>query len=144
MTKFAFVFPGQGSQSLGMMKGFADNEVVRNTFAEASSVLGQDMWAMCSESGDSAMINATVNTQPLMLTAGVAIYRAYIAAGGVAPSVAAGHSLGEYTALVAAGSLSFADALLLVFASHYYDADDYIRDYQCFLDTVAAGSGPAT
>lgn len=112
--KSAFVFPGQGSQSLGMMKGFADNEVVRNTFAEASSVLGQDMWAMCSESGDSAMINATVNTQPLMLTAGVAIYRAYIAAGGVAPSVAAGHSLGEYTALVAAGSLSFADALLLV------------------------------
>lgn len=112
--KSAFVFPGQGSQSLGMMKGFADNEVVRNTFAEASSVLGQDMWAMCSESGDGAIINATVNTQPLMLTAGVAIYRAYIAAGGAVPDVAAGHSLGEYTALVAAGSLSFADALLLV------------------------------
>lgn len=112
--KNAFVFPGQGSQSLGMMKGFADNDVVRQTFAEASSVLGLDMWAMCSDEGDAALINATVNTQPLMLTAGVAVYRAYCAAGGATPDFAAGHSLGEYTALVAAGSLSFADALLLV------------------------------
>lgn len=112
--KNAFVFPGQGSQSLGMMKGFADNDVVRHTFAEASTVLGLDMWVMCSEEGDAALINATVNTQPLMLTAGVAAYRAYCAAGGATPDFAAGHSLGEYTALVAAGSLSFADALLLV------------------------------
>lgn len=112
--KNAFVFPGQGSQSLGMMKGFADNDVVRQTFAEASTVLGLDMWAMCSEEGDAAVINATVNTQPLMLTAGVAVYRAYCAAGGATLDFAAGHSLGEYTALVAAESLSFADALLLV------------------------------
>lgn len=112
--KNAFVFPGQGSQSLGMMKGFADNDVVRQTFAEASTVLGLDMWAMCSEEGDAVLINATVNTQPLMLTAGVAVYRAYCAAGGATPAFVAGHSLGEYTALVAAGSLSFADALLLV------------------------------
>lgn len=111
---FALVFPGQGSQSLGMMKGFADDAAVRQAFEEASAALGQDLWAMCQEGADQALINATVNTQPLMLTAGVAIYRAWLAAGGAAPAVAAGHSLGEYTALVAAGALQFADAVRLV------------------------------
>ena len=110
----AIVFPGQGSQSLGMMKGFADNASVRQTFDEASAVLGQDLWAMCAEDGDAAAIGATINTQPLMLTAGVAAFRAYRAAGGAVPAFAAGHSLGEYTALVASGAIAFADALKLV------------------------------
>lgn len=110
---FAFFFPGQGSQSLNMMQGFDDIAIVRETFDEASSVLNQDLWAMMN--GDDAEIIAqTVNTQPLMLTAGVATYRAYLAAGGHAPSVVAGHSLGEYSALVAAGSLHFTDAVRLV------------------------------
>ncbi len=111
---FALVFPGQGSQSLGMMKGFADNAVVRQTFDEASAALGQDLWAMCQEDADVAVINATVNTQPLMLVAGVAVFRAWRAAGGAVPVVAAGHSLGEYTALAAAGSIAFSDAVKLV------------------------------
>lgn len=112
--KSAFVFPGQGSQALGMMKGFAGNASVRQTFEEAASVLGIDFWAMCAEDGDAAAINATINTQPLMLTAGLAVFRAWRAAGGTVPAFAAGHSLGEYTALTAAGSISFADALKLV------------------------------
>lgn len=112
--KSAFLFPGQGSQSLGMMKGFADNASVRQTFAEASEVLGVDLWAMCAEDGDKAAIDATINTQPLMLTAGLATFRAWRAAGGAVPAFAAGHSLGEYTALTAAGALGFADALRLV------------------------------
>ena len=111
---FAFVFPGQGSQSLGMMKGFADDASLRQTFEEASAALGQDLWAMCQEGADAAVINATVNTQPLMLTAGVAIFRAWQTAGGALPAVAAGHSLGKYTALAAAGSIAFADAVKLV------------------------------
>ncbi|KAF0811730.1 Malonyl CoA-acyl carrier protein transacylase [Andreprevotia sp. IGB-42] len=110
----AFVFPGQGSQSIGMMKGFDGNAAVRETFEEASAALGQDLAAMCAEGADAAVINATINTQPLMLTAGVAVYRAWRAAGGAAPAVAAGHSLGEYSALVAAGSIAFADAVKLV------------------------------
>lgn len=113
MTKFAFVFPGQGSQSRGMMSGYADFAVVRNTFAEASDVLDQDLWQLVAEGSD-AELNATVNTQPLMLTAGVAVYRAWQSRHGAAPAVMAGHSLGEYTALVAAGALQFADALPLV------------------------------
>jgi [acyl-carrier-protein] S-malonyltransferase len=113
MTKFAFVFPGQGSQSRGMMNGYADFPVVRNTFAEASDVLRQDLWQLVAEGSD-AELNATVNTQPIMLTAGVAVYRAWQAQHGAAPSIMAGHSLGEYTALVAAGALRFADALPLV------------------------------
>lgn len=112
--KNAFLFPGQGSQSLGMMKGFADNASVRQTFEEAASVLGIDFWAMCAEDGDSSAINATINTQPLMLTAGLAVFRAWRAAGGAVPAFAAGHSLGEYTALTAAGAIGFADALRLV------------------------------
>lgn len=113
MTKFAFVFPGQGSQSRGMMSGYADFAVVRNTFAEASDVLDQDLWQLVAEGSD-AELNATVNTQPLMLTAGVAVYRAWQSRHGAVPAVMAGHSLGEYTALVAAGALQFADALPLV------------------------------
>ncbi len=110
---FAFFFPGQGSQSLGMMNGFDGSAVVKATFDEASAALGQDLWAMMNGS-DAAPINETVNTQPLMLAAGVATYRAYLEAGGKTPAVVAGHSLGEYSALVAAGALSFADAVKLV------------------------------
>lgn len=113
MTKFAFVFPGQGSQSRGMMNGYADFAVVRDTFAEASDILKQDMWQLAAEGLD-AELNATVNTQPLMLAAGVAVYRAWQSANGAVPALMAGHSLGEYTALVASGALQFADALPLV------------------------------
>lgn len=109
----AFVFPGQGSQSIGMMNGWADLAVVKATFAEASAVLGQDLWQMVAE-GPAELLNATVNTQPLMLTAGVAVWRAWQAQGGAMPAVLAGHSLGEYSALVAAEALSFGDALQLV------------------------------
>lgn len=109
----AFVFPGQGSQSVGMMNAFADVAVVRDTFAEASAVLGFDVWQMVAD-GPKEQLDATINTQPLMLTADVAVYRAWLAQGGAAPSVVAGHSLGEYAALVVAGSLAFADALKLV------------------------------
>jgi len=110
---FAFFFAGQGSQSLNMMNGFDGIAEVKATFDEASAALNQDLWAMMNGS-DADLISQTVNTQPLMLTAGVATYRAYLTAGGKAPGVVAGHSLGEYTALVAAGSLNFADAVKLV------------------------------
>lgn len=110
---FAFFFPGQGSQSLGMMNGFAEQAIVKATFDEASAVLGQDLWAMINGE-DAELIGQTVNTQPIMLAAGIATYRAYLEAGGKIPSVVAGHSLGEYTALVAAGALNFADAVKLV------------------------------
>jgi len=113
MTKFAFVFPGQGSQSRGMMGGYADFPAVRDTFAEASDVLNQDLWQLVAEGSD-ADLNTTVNTQPVMLAAGVAVYRAWQSQGGAVPAMMAGHSLGEYTALVAAGTLDFADALPLV------------------------------
>jgi [acyl-carrier-protein] S-malonyltransferase len=113
MMKFAFLFPGQGSQSIAMMQGFADLSVVHDTFVEASDILGQDLWAMVND-GPVELLNATVNTQPVMLAAGVATYRAWLALGGRVPDLMAGHSLGEYTALVAAGALSFADALPLV------------------------------
>ena len=109
----ALVFPGQGSQSVGMMAAYGDDAVIRNTFSEASEALGEDLWKMVEE-GPAERLALTVNTQPLMLTAGVAVYRAWLAAGGPAPSVVAGHSLGEYSALVAAGALSFADAVPLV------------------------------
>jgi len=113
MTKFAFVFPGQGSQARGMMNGYADFPVVRDTFAEASSLLQQDLWQLVTEGSD-AELNATVNTQPIMLTAGIAVYRAWRSLHGPAPALLAGHSLGEYTALVAGGAIEFADALPLV------------------------------
>ncbi|WP_347554716.1 ACP S-malonyltransferase [Robbsia sp. KACC 23696] len=110
---FAFVFPGQGSQSVGMLDAFADNAVVRETLQEASDALGFDVAAMIA-AGPADALNLTTNTQPVMLSAAYAIYRVWQTAGGPAPSVVAGHSLGEYTALVAAGALSFADAVQLV------------------------------
>jgi [acyl-carrier-protein] S-malonyltransferase len=110
---FALVFPGQGSQAVGMMQPFADSSAVRAVFAEASDTLGQDLWKLAAE-GPPEELNSTVNTQPLMLTAGYAVYRAWRDAGGAEPTVVAGHSLGEYTALVAAGALAFRDALPLV------------------------------
>lgn len=110
---FALVFPGQGSQSVGMMQPFAETKAVRDVFARASEVLKQDLWRL-AEQGPEAELNATVNTQPLMLTAGYAVYRAWCDAGGPEPDLLAGHSLGEYTALVAAGSIAFDDALPLV------------------------------
>ena len=111
--KLAIVFPGQGSQSVGMMAGFEAHPAVRATFDEASAELGQDLWALVT-SGPESDLNQTVNTQPVMLTAGVAVWRAWQAAGGPTPAVLAGHSLGEYSALVAAGALAFRDALPLV------------------------------
>lgn len=111
--KLALVFPGQGSQAVGMMQGFADTPVVRETFEEASTALGQDLWKLVAE-GPADDLNATVNTQPVMLTAAYAMYRAWRQAGAPAPVVVAGHSLGEYTALVAAGVIAFADAVPLV------------------------------
>ena len=113
MTKFAITFAGQGSQSVGMMAGFGDMPVVQRTFEEASDILKIDVWAMAVE-GPVEIQNQTVNTQPLMLSAGIATYRAWNERGGRTPAFFAGHSLGEYTALVAAGALGFADALRLV------------------------------
>jgi len=109
----AFVFPGQGSQSVGMMNGFDGLSIVRETFEEAGEILKQDLWGMIT-GGSAEDLNQTVNTQPVMLTAGVAVFRAWNALQGARPTVLAGHSLGEYTALVASGALSFADALPLV------------------------------
>jgi [acyl-carrier-protein] S-malonyltransferase len=111
--KFAFVFPGQGSQSVGMMQSFAESRVVREVFAEAAEALKQDLWKLVAE-GPAEELNSTVNTQPIMLTAGYAVYRAWRDAHGPEPAIVAGHSLGEYTALVAAGALGFRDALPLV------------------------------
>lgn len=116
MNKFAFFFPGQGSQSVGMMNGFSDNPVIKQTFIEASDILKTDFWSMASEPNE--LLNQTQHTQPLMLIAGVATYRAYIKAcsenSGLTANIHAGHSLGEYTALVASNALNFADALPLV------------------------------
>lgn len=110
---FAFVFPGQGSQSVGMMNGYTDLPVIQETFSEASDILKQDLWTLVNnDSADD--LNLTVNTQPVMLTAGIAVYRAWTSLGGTKPAIIAGHSLGEYTALVAAEALTFADALALV------------------------------
>lgn len=109
----AIVFPGQGSQSVGMMKGFSGHPAVERTFREASGIAAIDYWAMANE-GPAELQNQTVNTQPLMLVAGVACWRAWREAGGPLPAYFAGHSLGEYSALVAAGSLRFEDALPLV------------------------------
>ncbi|CAJ0818613.1 ACP S-malonyltransferase [Ralstonia flaminis] len=110
---FAFVFPGQGSQSVGMLNAFADHPAVAATLAEASDALGQDIGKLIAD-GPAEELNLTTNTQPVMLTAAVAVYRAWQAAGGPAPTVVAGHSLGEYSALVAAGAIAFKDAVPLV------------------------------
>jgi [acyl-carrier-protein] S-malonyltransferase len=112
MSKYALFFPGQGSQSVGMMQGFAESAAVRETFAEASEILQQDFWRMVSEPNEE--LNLTTNTQPLMLIAGIATWRAWSKVTSVQLALMAGHSLGEYTALVAAGAISFAQALPLV------------------------------
>jgi [acyl-carrier-protein] S-malonyltransferase len=111
--KFAFVFPGQGSQTVGMLNAFADHAIVRETVQEASDALNQDLGKLIAE-GPAEDLNLTTNTQPVMLTAAYAIYRAWQQAGGPAPAIVAGHSLGEYTALVAAGAIAFRDAVPLV------------------------------
>ena len=110
---FAFVFPGQGSQSVGMLNSIVQRPEVRATLQEASEALGEDVAKLIAE-GPAEALSLTTNTQPVMLTAGVAFYRAWLAAGGPAPKVMAGHSLGEYSALVAAGVISFKDAVPLV------------------------------
>ena len=111
--KLAFVFPGQGSQAVGMLNDMADLSVVKNTIIEASDALGLDLLAMM-QNGPAEDLNLTVNTQPVMLTASVAFYRAWLEAGGVKPDIMAGHSLGEYSALTAANVLSLTDAVKLV------------------------------
>ncbi len=110
---FAFVFPGQGSQSVGMMAAYGDAAVVRSTFDEASAALGQDLWQLVAE-GPAEALAQTVNTQPVMLTSAIAVWRLWLEKGGRKPNVVAGHSLGEYSALVAAGILEFKEAVPLV------------------------------
>ncbi|EKU82258.1 MULTISPECIES: ACP S-malonyltransferase [Massilia] len=113
MSKFAFLFTGQGAQAVGMLNGYTGNPVVDQTVQEASDALGFDLKRLIAE-GPKEDLDLTTNTQPVMLTAAVAVYRAWIAAGGPVPNVVAGHSLGEYSALVAAGVIPFADAVPLV------------------------------
>ncbi len=113
MTAFAFVFPGQGSQSVGMLDAWGEHPAVRDTLAEASAALGEDLGALI-HGGPKEALELTTNTQPVMLTAAIACYRAWRAEGGAEPAAVAGHSLGEYSALVAAGALSLAQALPLV------------------------------
>jgi [acyl-carrier-protein] S-malonyltransferase len=107
------VFPGQGSQSVGMLAGYGDMPAIRGTLAEASDVLKQNLAKLIAE-GPAEELNLTVNTQPVMVTVGICTWRAWLELGGAEPSLAAGHSLGEYTALVVAGAISFADCLPLV------------------------------
>ena len=127
--KLAFVFPGQGSQAVGMMQAYGNLPVIRSTFDEASAALGRDLWQLVSE-GPAEALSRTVNTQPVMMTAGIAVYRAWLEKGGPKPALVAGHSLGEYTALVAAGVLDFGDAVpLLQFRA------------QAMQDAVPAGEG---
>lgn len=113
MKPFAFVFPGQGSQSVGMLDAWGDHPVVADTLREASDALGEDLGRLIHE-GPKEALGLTTNTQPVMLVAGVAAWRVWRAEGGALPSVVAGHSLGEYSALVAAGVLTLADAAPLV------------------------------
>ena len=113
MKPFAFVFPGQGSQSVGMLDAWGNHPVVRETLSEASDALGEDLAQLIKE-GPKELLGLTTNTQPVMLVSAVAAYRVWMAETGVAPSVVAGHSLGEYSALVAAGVLTLAQATPLV------------------------------
>lgn len=129
-ASLAFVFPGQGSQSLGMLAELgAQHAIVRDTFAEASAALGYDLWALVQE-GPEERLNQTDKTQPAILTASIALWRLWQAEGGVQPAYVAGHSLGEYSALIAAGSLAFADAVKLV-----------ERRGQLMQEAVPAGTG---
>lgn len=111
--RYAYLFPGQGSQSIGMLHDFAEHPLLQQTFAHASDVLQQDLWRLVCE-GPKEELDLTVNTQPVMLTAGMAMYRIWMAETGIQPVCAAGHSLGEYTALCASGALEFDDAVRLV------------------------------
>ncbi len=129
MKTFAFVFPGQGSQSVGMLDVASGHAAVRDTLREAGEVLGEDVAGLIARGPEQAL-SLTTNTQPVMLTAGVALWRLWLAEGGARPARLAGHSLGEYTALVASGALDFADALPLV----RFRA-------QVMQDAVPAGSG---
>lgn len=129
-AKFAFVFPGQGSQSLGMLAEYgAQQPLIIDTFAEASAALGYDLWALCQQ-GPVELLNQTDKTQPAILAASIALWRLWLAEGGARPAFVAGHSLGEYSALVAAQSLGFADALKLV-----------ERRGQLMQEAVPAGQG---
>ncbi len=127
--KFAFVFPGQGSQSLGMMAAYGDSPVIRATFDEASAALGRDLWQLVAE-GPAEALSQTVNTQPLMLTASIAVWRLWQEKGGLQPAMLAGHSLGEYAALVASGVIDLKAAVPLV----------ELRA-KAMQDAVAAGEG---
>jgi len=129
MTTFAFVFPGQGSQSVGMLDAWNDHPVVEAILEEGSEALGQDLGRLIHE-GPKEALSLTTNTQPVMLVAAIAAYRVWQAEGGATPHVVAGHSLGEYSALVASGALRLADALPLV----RFRA-------QAMQDAVAVGSG---
>lgn len=129
MKNFAFVFPGQGSQAVGMLDAWGDHSVVRETLAEASEALGEDVGRLIQE-GPADVLAMTVNTQPVMLVAGIAAWRVWRAEGGASPSMMAGHSLGEYSALVAAGVLTLAQAAPLV----RFRA-------QAMQDAVPAGAG---
>jgi len=112
--QFAAVFPGQGSQSLGMLVELSnDNKEVKETFEEVSDLIGKDFWAMVN-ADDASDLNQTENTQPVMLAAGIAVWRTWLAKGGCMPVAMAGHSLGEYSALVASGAMDFKDAVVLV------------------------------
>ncbi len=113
MTSFAFIFPGQGSQSVGMLDAWGDHPVVLETLREASDALGEDIAQLIKE-GPKEALALTTNTQPVMLVAGVAAYRAWMAETGRVPAAVAGHSLGEYSAMVAAGVLTLAQAVPLV------------------------------
>ncbi|MCG5549034.1 ACP S-malonyltransferase [Halorhodospira halochloris] len=128
-SDLAFVFPGQGSQSVGMMSAWAESTTVRDTFAEAGQVLGYDIWQL-SEQGPAEELDRTDRTQPAILTASIALWRLWQERGGKEPALFAGHSLGEYSALVAAGSLQFADAVELVAERGKY-----------MQEAVAAGRG---
>lgn len=126
----AFVFPGQGSQSVGMLSALAAaHPVVQECFAEAGAALGLDLWRLV-QSGPEEELNLTINTQPALLASAVAIWRAWHAAGGSAPALLAGHSLGEYSALVCAGSLSLEDGMRLV-----------VERGRCMQNAVPAGTG---
>lgn len=128
-ASIAFVFPGQGSQALAMLADFAAEPVVQQTFAEASAALGYDLWAL-TQQGPAEDLNRTDKTQPAILTASIALWRLWQAQGGAQPAFVAGHSLGEYSALVAAGCLPFAEAVKLV----------ELRG-QLMQDAVPAGQG---
>lgn len=111
--KLAFVFPGQGSQSVGMMNAWADNAVVQSVMQQASEALGQNLMQLIAD-GPAEQLNLTSNTQPVMLASSFAMYQAYLAEGGLKPAMVAGHSLGEYTALTVAGAITLRDAVQLV------------------------------